>query len=245
MPSQRPHPSTTPAIQNVQKPQKRRPSENYQYTSGKRRVSTPAGEIDSVQRESSLASTIPVQNSTPSPSLNNSGMPDITQRVTVTPSTIQRRSMITPTAMPGKCSCSTPAPSGTSQTDSTHHVVTTLASGIGSTPTPLRCLENVPTRISNPEAHVTITHPLRTRATERNQRLKLWLLQPQAVSTPQSVVSGCHNIHQFGYSDVTHLVFATGRHMELYVWYRWPFMSSSDSDMVNYATNATLCETIC
>jgi len=244
MPSQSPHPGTTPVVRIVQKQQKRRPSGNSQHPPAKRRVSAPAGERDSSQGESSVASTIPGQNSTPSSSLNNSGVADITQRVTVTPSATQRRSLITPTAMPGTSSRSTPAPGGTSQTDSTRCVLSSLASGIASTPTPLRGLENLPTPIPNPEARATITNPLRTRATERNQRQRQWQLQLQAVSTPQSVVSSSRSIHRFGHSDMTRLVFATGRLMELYMWNRRPFMSASDLEMVSYATNPTRCESI-
>jgi hypothetical protein len=48
-------------------------------------------------------------------------------------------------------------------------------------------------------------------ATERNQRQRQWQRQLQAVSTPRSVVSGSCKMHQFGYSDMTRLVFATGR----------------------------------
>jgi len=169
---------------------------------------------------------------------------DITQRVTVTPSATQRRSMITPTAMLGTSSRSTPAPGGTSQTDSTHRVVFSLVSGIASTHTPLCGLENLPTPIPNPEARAIITNPLRTRATERNQRQRQWQLQPQAVSTPQSVVSGSRSIHRFGHSDMTRLVFATGRLMGLYMWNRRPFMSASDLEMVSYAMNATHWESI-
>jgi hypothetical protein len=244
MPSQCSHHGTNPVVQIVQPQQMRWSLGNSQLPPAKRRVSAPAGKRDSSQAGSSVASAIPGQNSTPSSSLNNSGVADITQRVTVTPSATQRRSMITPTAMPGTSSRSTPAPGGTSQTDSTRRVVSSLASGIASTPTPLRGLENLPTPIPNPEARATITNPLRTRATERNQRQRQWQLQPQAVSTPQSVVSGSRSIHRFGHSDMTRLVFATGRLMELYMWNRRPFMSASDLEMVSYATNAMRCESI-
>jgi len=159
------------------------------------RVSAKAGERDSSQGESSVASTIPGQNSTPLSSLNYSGVADIAQHVAVTQSAAQRQSMITPTAMPGTISCHTPAPGEPSQTDSTRPVVCSLASGIASTPTPLRSLDNMPTPISNPEAHATITNAMRTRATESNRRKRQWELQPQAVSTPQSLVSGGRSIH--------------------------------------------------
>jgi len=235
MPSQSPHPDPTPVVRIVQKLQKHRPSGNAQLPPAKRRVSTLAGERDSSQGGSSMASTIPGQNSTPSSSLNNSGVADITQCVTSTPSATQRRSMITSTAMLGTSSHCTPAPAGTSQTDSTRGVVSSLASGIASTPTPLRGLENLPTPIPNPEAHTTIRNPLRTRATKRNQRQSQWQLQPQEVSTPPPLVSGSHSIHRFGHSDIMRLVFATGRLVEFYMWNRWPFMSASDLEMVSYA----------
>jgi len=146
--------------------------------------------------------------------------------------------------MLGSSSRSTPAPSSTPQTDSTHRVVSSYASGIASAPTHLRGLEILPTPFPSPEAHVTITNPLRTRDTERNQRQRLWHLQPQAVSTPQSVVSGSRSIHRVGHSDMMCLVFATGRLMELYIWNRQPFMSASNLEMVSYATNVTRCESI-
>ena len=242
MPSQSTHPDTTPVVRNVrslanrQNQQKRGPSGNSQLPPPKRRVSVPAGERDSSQGGSSVRSTIQGQNSTPSSSLNNSRVADITQRVTSTPSATQRLSIITPTATPGTSSRNTPAPSGTIQTDSTCRVVSSPASGIGSTPTPLSGLENLPTPIPNPEARAIITNPLRRRATEKNQRQRQWQLQPQAVSTPGSMVSGNRNIHRFGHSDMTCLLFATGRLLELYMWNRWPFMSASDLETVRYAT---------
>jgi hypothetical protein len=49
------------------------------------------------------------------------------------------------------------------------------------------------------------------------------------------MVSGSRSIHQFGHSDITSLVFATGRLLELYMWYRWPFKSSSDLEIVWYS----------
>jgi hypothetical protein len=242
MPSQSTHPDTTPVVRNVrslanrQNQQKRGPSGNSQLPPPKRRVSVPAGERDSSQGGSSVRSTIQGQNSTPSSSLNNSRVADITQRVTSTPSATQRLSIITPTATPGTSSRNTPAPSGTIQTDSTRRVVSSPASGIASTPTPLSGLENLPTPIPNPEARAIITNPLRTRATEKNQRHRQWQLQPQAVSTPRSMVSGSRSIHRFGHSDMTRLVFATGRLLELYMWNRRPFMSASDLETVSYAT---------
>jgi len=133
--------------------------------------------------------------------------------MTSTPSDTQRWSINTPTATLVRSSCSTPAPRGTS----TRHVVSSPAFGIAITPTPLSGLENLPTPIPNPEARTIITNPLRTRATEKNQRQRQWQLQLQAVSTPRSMVSASHSIHRFGYSDMTSLVFATGRLLELYM----------------------------
>jgi hypothetical protein len=80
--------------------------------------------------------------------------------VTSTPSATQRRSIITPTATPGTSSRNTPAPSGITQTDSTRRVVSSPASGIASTPTPLSSLEILPTSILNPEARAIISNPL-------------------------------------------------------------------------------------
>jgi len=242
MPSQSPHPNTTLVLRNVQSlanrqnQQKCEPSGNSQLPPAKRRVSVLAGERDSSQGGSSVPSTIQGQNSTPSSLLNNSRVADIAQRVTSTPSATQRRSIITPTATPGTSSRNTPALSGTIQTDSTRCVVSSPASVIASTPTPLSSLENLSTPIPNPEARAIITNPLRTRATEKNQRQRQWQLQPQALSTPQSMVSGSCSIHRFGHSDMTRLVFATGRLLELYMWNRRPFMSASDLGMVSYAT---------
>src|SRR5882757_5409018 len=243
MPSQSPHPDTTTVVRTVrslanrQNKQKRGPSGNSQLPPAKRSVSVPAGERDSSQGGSFVPSTIQGQNSTPSSSLNNSRVADITQRVASTPSTTQRRSIITPTATPGPSSPNTTTPSGTIQTDSMRRVVSNSASGIASsTPTPLSGLENLPTPIPNPEARAIITNPLRTRATEKNQRQRQWKFQPQAVSTPLSMVSGSCSIHRFGHSNMTRLVFATGRLLELYMWNRRPFMSASDLETESYAT---------
>ena len=150
--------------------------------------------------------------------------------------------------MPGTSSRNTLTPIGITQTDSMRQIVSSPASGIASTPTalsglenlptptPLSGLENLPTTIPNPEAHAIITNPLRTRATERNQRQRQWQLQLQAISTPRSVVSGSRGIHRFGHSDMTRPVFATGRLLELYMWNRRLFMSASDWEMVSCAT---------
>jgi len=145
MPFQSTHPVTSPVVwivrslANRQNQQKRGPSGNSQLPPAKRRVSVPAGKMDSSQGGSSVASTIQGQNSTLSSSLNNSRVADITTSAT------QRRSIITPTATPGTSSRNTPAPSRTSQTDSTRRVVSSPASGIASTPTPLSALGNLPT----------------------------------------------------------------------------------------------------
>jgi len=235
MPSQSPHPVTSLVIQNVQSlanrqnQQKRGPLGNAQLPPAKRRVSLPPGEKDSSQEGSSVASTIQRQNSTPSSSLDNSRVADIT------PSATQRRSMIPPTAMQGTSGRNTPAPSGTSQRDSTRRIVSSSASGIASTPTPLSCLVKLPTPIPNPEARAIITNPLPMQATERQQRQRQWQLQMQAVSTARSVVSTSCSIHRFGHSDMTRLFLGTGRLLEFSMWNRPPFMSAIDLEMVSYA----------
>ena len=61
------------------------PLGNSQLPPAKSPVSAPAGERDTSQGGSSVASTIDGQNSTPSSSPNNSGVADITQWVTSTP----------------------------------------------------------------------------------------------------------------------------------------------------------------
>ena len=157
MPSKSPHPVRSLVVRNVrshQNLQKRGPSGNSQLPPAKRRVSIPAGERDSSQGGSSVSSTIQGQNSTPSSSLNNSRVANIN------PSATPRRSIITLTAMPGTSSHNTPATSRISQTESTRRVESRPASGIDSTPTPLSGLENLPTRIPNPEARAIIPHPL-------------------------------------------------------------------------------------
>jgi hypothetical protein len=240
--SQRPHPITSPVVRNVrslpnrQNQQQRWTSGNSELSPAKRRVSIPAGDRDSSQGGSSVALTIQGQNSTPSSSLNNSHVADITQCVTSTLSATPHWSIIHPTAPPRTSSRNTPAPSRITQTDSTRHVVSSPASGIASTPTPLRGLENLPTPIPNSEARAIITNPLPTRATDRNQRQRQWQLQQQAVSTPRSVVSGSRNIHRFGHSDITTLVFALGRLLELHMENRRLCMSVSNVEKVSCAT---------
>jgi len=238
IPSPSSHLDMTPLVQNVwslanrQNRQKCGRSGNSQLPPAQRHVSILAGKRDSFQGGSSVASTIHGQNSIPSSSLNNSRVADITRHMTFTPSATQQRSMNTPTAKPVTSSRSTPAPGGTSM----RRVVSSPTFGIAITPTPLSGLENLPAPIPGPEAHAIITNPLRTRATENNQRQRQWQLQMPAVSTPRSVVSGSRSIHQFGHSDLKRLVFATGRLLELYMWNRRLFMSASDLETVSYAT---------
>jgi hypothetical protein len=136
----------------------------------------------------------------------------------------------------GTSSHNTPASSGTLQTDSTHHVVSSPTSGIASTPTPLSHLENLPTHIPNSEARTIITNPLQTRVTENNQRQRQQQWQAWVVSTPRSMVSGSRSIHRFGHSDMTCLVFTTSRLLALYMWNRQPLMSPSSFETVSYAT---------
>jgi len=50
------------------------------------------------------------------------------------------------------------------------------------------------------------------------------------------MVSGILSIHQFGHSDMTSLVVATAKLLELYMWKRRPFISTSDLVTVSYAT---------
>jgi len=76
------------SLANCQNQQKHGPSGNSQLPPAKRHVSEPAGERDSSQGGSSRSSTIEGQNSTPSSSLNNPCVADITTSAT------QRWSMI-------------------------------------------------------------------------------------------------------------------------------------------------------
>jgi hypothetical protein len=110
--------------------------------------------------------------------------------------------MNTSTATPGTSGRSTPAPGGTSQTDSTRRVVSRPASGIAITPTPLNSLDSLPIPIPNPEAYIIITNPQLTQATEINQWQRQGQLQLQEVSGPQSLVSGSRSNHQFGHSEM-------------------------------------------
>ena len=224
------------SLANRENQQQRGPSGNSQHPPTKRCVSVLACEMDSSQGGITVRSTIQGHNSTHSSSPNNCHLPDITQRVTSTPSATQRHSIITATATPGTSSRNTPAPSETIQTDSTRRGVFSPASGIASTPTPLGGLENLPTPIPNPEARTIITNPLRTRATEMGQRQRKWQLQPQAVSTPRSMVSTSRSIQQFVHSDMMRLVFAMGRLLELYMWNRRTFTSASALETISYTT---------
>jgi len=162
-------------------------------------------------------------------------MADIAQCVTSTQSTTQRQSIHTPTATAGTSSHNTVAPGETSEEDLTRHVVSSLASPIASTPTPLSGLESLPTPIPNPEAPTIITNPLQTRATAKNQRQRQWQLQLQVVSTTQSVVSSSRRILRLGHSDMTRLVFGTGRLIELDMWNRRPCLSASDLETGSYS----------
>jgi hypothetical protein len=128
-------------------------------------------------------------------------------------STKQRRSIHSPTATLGTSSRTTPASGGTS----TRRVVSSHASCIVITPTPLRGLENLTTPIPHPEAHAIITNPLCTPATQKNQGQRQWQLQLQAVSTPGSMDLGSRSIHRVGHLDMMRLVFPMGRLLELYV----------------------------
>jgi len=147
IPSQSPHVDTTPVVQNVrslanrQNEQKRGPSGKSQLLPAQRLVSVQAGERDSSQGGSSVASKIQGQNSLPSSSLNNSHVADNSQWVTSTRSATQRRSIYTPIATPVTRSCSTPAARGTSIC----RVVSSPAFAIAITPNPHSGLENLPT----------------------------------------------------------------------------------------------------
>jgi len=176
------------------------------------------------------------QNSTPSFSLNNSRVLDITQLITSTLSGTQRWSIITPTATPGTSSCTTPSPRSTSQAAWKSRVVSSPASPTLGASTPLCGIESLSTPIPDPEAHAIITNPLWMWATERNWSQRQWQLQLQAVYTPRSMVIGSCSIHRFGHSDMTYLVFSWGRLLELYMWNRRRIISGSDLEMVSYAT---------
>jgi hypothetical protein len=137
----------TQVVRIAQKPHTHRPLWDSWLPPATTHVITLAAERHSFQGWSSVASTIQGENSIPTCMLINSGSADTTQQVTSTPSVIQRRARISPMAMLGTSCYCRPASGGTIQTDSTHHVVSSLASGIASTPTHLSGLENLPTHI--------------------------------------------------------------------------------------------------
>jgi hypothetical protein len=147
--------------------------------------------------------------------------------------------------MPGRSSCNTAAPSGTSQTDSMHHVISSPAFGTDSTSTLFSDLENLSTPIPNPEAQAIITYQVGTRAAAKNQRWRQKQLHQQPVSTPRLMVSGSHSIQPGGHSDMTRLIFETDRLQELYMWMNQLFMSASDLDTVSYATQKHLLKPQC
>jgi hypothetical protein len=192
-------------------------SGNSQLPPAERRLSEPAGERGSSQGGSSVPSTIQRQISSHSSSRKSSRVADITQRLNSTPSLTLRRSINTPTAIPSTSRCNTQGPSGTFKTVSTHRVISRPVLGIACTPSLPTGLENLPTVIPNPEARAIITNALRMRATEKNQRQREWQLQQQVVSTPRSMVSGSRRIHRFRHSDLTLLVLAKGRLLQLYM----------------------------
>jgi hypothetical protein len=155
MPSQTPHPETTPVIckigslANCLSQHMRGLSGNSQLPTAKRRVSIPAGKSDTSQGGSSVPCTIHGQNYTPSSALNTSCVADITRCVTSTPSATVRQSINSASARPGtSCRC-TPAPRGTVQADSTCRDVSSPTSGIARTPTPLGGHDALPIPIPN------------------------------------------------------------------------------------------------
>jgi hypothetical protein len=152
------------------------------------------------------------------------------------PSTTQRRSIISPNAMPGRSCAYTPAPRATSQADLTHLVVSSTSSPTVGAPTPVRRVEYLPTPISNSDVNPIITNPLQRQATERNLNPRPWQIQLQALSTPRSMVTGSCSIHWFGQSDITRLVLSIRRSLEIYMWNTQWVMSVRDSEMVIYAT---------
>jgi hypothetical protein len=205
MPSQHLQPDTILDVQDIRSLPNRQNHpyrgsvRNSQLRPTKRRISVPAAERDTSQRGSSVHSTIQGQNSTPSSSLYNSRITDITQPGPSTLSATLRRTINTPTAMPDTSSRSTLERSGTIPPDSTRRLVSSPISIIASTPTSLSGLENLTAPIPNQEGPAIIANPLRLQATVRNPRHMQWHLQPQAVSTPRSTVSGSCSIHQFSH----------------------------------------------
>jgi len=176
MPSQSRHPDRTADLRNVgttansQNHQILGHSGDSQHRPAKGCIWVPACESNSSDEGSSIASTIQGQNSTPSSSLKKSHVADITNCMAFTPAATQQRSISTPTAIPSTSYHSPPVAGGCSQADSTRCVLSSSASGIPCTPTPLSSLENLAMPFPDPEAHATITNSLRPQATERYQR---------------------------------------------------------------------------
>jgi len=243
MPSHSPHTDMTPVIRNVQTLPKLRmekmrgPSGSSQLPPAKRHSSVQAGVRYSSHRGSSIASTIQDQNSTPSSALNNCSVADMPQCVTSTPSAIQRQVIHTPTATLGTRCRSTLAPGGSLQTDSTHRIVSSPASGIPCNATPLITLEIQATPIPHPEARTIITNPLQTQAAKKIQRQRQWELQLQTVSTRWLLVSGCCSTYWFGGQGIMRLLFAIGRLLERFKWNTQLYMSASDLEMVGHVMN--------
>jgi hypothetical protein len=102
--------------------------------------------------------------------LNKSHIAQITQCVTSTLSATLRRSIKTLPGTPVTSIPRTPAPGVTTM----HRILSCPVFGIAITPTPLRGLKTLPTPIPNPDAQQAITNPVRTRATEMNQRTRQW-----------------------------------------------------------------------
>ena len=152
------------------------------------------GERDSSQGQSSVHWTIQGQNSTPSSSLNNSRVAHITQSVTSPQAATQRRTIITPTATAGTSHHNTLALSGTILTDSTCHTVSSPASGIASTPTPLSCPENLPTPILNPKAS-EIIYKVTANASYRKESETEELAIATACGVYTSINSLRHSLH--------------------------------------------------
>jgi hypothetical protein len=60
-------------------------------------------------------------------------------------------------------------------------------------------------------------------------------LKLQEVSTHGSIVSGSHSINRFGHPELTRLMFAMGRPLELYMRNRRLCMGASNLETVSYA----------
>jgi hypothetical protein len=56
------------------------------------------------------------------------------------------------------------------------------------------------------------------------------------LTTSKSDLVGSRSIHRFGHTDMTRLVFATSRLVELYMWNKRPFMNANDLETVCYGT---------